>query len=323
MIDGERLLDPRIIPEALWARRSNTLTIPASLAMSYNAIIDRSGLRTLSESRGHEEGPVGGMSQEQTNLHFAQAFDGSMARMELALLDPLKVATVSSNALLISLSGNSVCLTDAPCGAGAAAFALLATIAELRLSRVLPRLPLDVFLIGAEISKPARSYAAALLEELRPSLEAQAIFVVEEFLDWDVTDRLSNTDLASQVTVKAASCSRKLLVVANFNGFLERSGKRAEAQRQIEELFRYSSGANSVAIWVEPDMNRATREGGLFGWIKSLLNTWNLFAQKSVDPTSGEPVSRCSARFVRPLDPTQTARVGLAVMRIDLLRPKQ
>jgi hypothetical protein len=321
MTQGERLLDPTVIPKTLWVPGSNTLSIPPSLAKSYAVLIDRKSLRTLSESRDPREPPVGGLTQVLTDQHFAQAFDGSVARMELALLDPLFAATLSSNALILSLAGNTLCLTDAPCGAGAAALALLSTVAELRLQRVLPRLPLDVFLVGAELSAPARSYAAAMLKEIRSSLEAQAIFVAEEFHEWDVTDPLSNTDLISRIMIKAANVSRKLLVVANFNAFLERHGKRQAAEPQIEELFRYSSGVNSVAIWVEPNMNRAIGQGGLFHWLRGLVSTpWKRFARKNDDQTDGEPVSTCSVRFVLPLRSTQTARVGLAVMRIDLVR---
>lgn len=319
--DEPRFLGPGLIPGTLWSPASETLFIPPSLAMAYETIIDRHSLRGLSESRDPDNPPVGGPSQDHTDKHFAQAFDGSVARMELAFLDPKQAAPLASNALIGSLAGGKLCLTDAPCGAGAASFALLSTVAELRAQRVLPRQPLDVFLIGAELSGPARIYAASLLKELRGSLEAQAIFVQEEFLCWDVTDPLSNTALIKCATIKSDNASQRLLVIANFNAFLEREGKRKDAQPQIEELFRHASEGNSVAIWIEPDMNRATAQGGLFQWLRGLvLTTWKRFARQNFDPTAAEPVSTCSARFRLPLRPSQTARVGLAVMRIDLVR---
>jgi hypothetical protein len=241
--------------------------------------------------------------------------------MQLALLDPKQAANISSNALIASLAGSSVCITDAPCGAGAAAFALLSTVAELRAQRILPRLPLDVFMVGAELSEPARLYAAAMLQEIRPSLEAQAIFVQEEFVSWDVTDRLSNASLISCATIRAANVSQRLLVVANFNGFLERHGKRRDAEPQIADLFLHASGRNSVAIWIEPDMNRAVAQGGLFQWLSDKVSTvWKRFAKQSHGLATGETVSTCSARFRLPLEPSRTARVGFAVMRIDLVR---
>ena len=319
-----RLLDPAHVPRTLWTRESEVLSIPPSLAKAYETLIDRHSLRELSESRDNDNPPTGGPSQEHTNQHFAQAFDGSVARVELALLDPKRAATLPSNALIGSMAGNNLCLTDAPCGAGAAAFSLLSTIAELRAQGVLPRLPLEVFLVGAELSGPARTYAASMLDELRNSLEAQAIFVGEVFLPWDVTDSLSNADLIRQATIKSANACQKLLVMANFSEFLQRSGKWKVAQPQIEELFRHASGDNSVAIWIEPHMNRATAGGGLFQRLKGLVSTtWKRFARHNSDLSAGGPVSICSARFWLPLKPTQTANVRLAVMRIDLVRSKE
>ena len=316
-----RLLDPGVIPETLWTPDTEILLIPPSLSKAYVTLIDRHDLRLLSESRSPSDPPIGGPSQENTNQHFAQAFDGSVARMELALLDPKRVATLSSNALVKSMAGNTLCLTDAPCGAGAAAFAMLATIAELRSQGVLPRLPLDVFLVGAELSEPARSYAASMLHELREPLEAQAIHVEEVFLHWDVTDQLSNVDLIRHATIRSANAGQKLLVMANFNGFLQRSGKREIAQPQIEELFRHASSKNSAAIWIEPRMNRAIAEGGLFQWLKDLISTvWKRFARYSTDQTTGESVCTCTARFRPPLEPSQTVRVSMAILRIDLVR---
>jgi hypothetical protein len=316
-----RLLDPALVPGTLWSPESETLFIPPSLADAYVTLIDRHSLRQLSESRNSGDPPTGGPSEEHTKQHFAQAFDGSVARAELALLDPKQAVTSSSNALVGSMAGNSLCLTDAPCGAGAAAFALLSTVAELRSQGVLPRLPLEVFLVGAELSEPARSYAALMLKELRDSLEAQAIFVREVFLPWDVTDSLSNADLIKHATIKSANVGQKLLVMANFNEFLQRSGKRQIAQPQIEELFRHASGDNSVAIWIEPQMNRAIGEGGLFQWLRKLIGTaWRRFARQNDDNVAGSLVSTCSARFCPPLQPSQKADVRLAIMRIDLVR---
>jgi hypothetical protein len=98
---------------------------------------------------------------------------GSVARAQLALLDPKGDAPEASNTYIRSLAGDRLSLTDAPCGAGAAAFAFLANIAELRTHDVLPRQPLDIFVIGAEPSSWARAYAEEVLAEIRPLLNAR------------------------------------------------------------------------------------------------------------------------------------------------------
>jgi hypothetical protein len=135
-------------------------------------------------------------------------------------------------------------------------------IAELRAHDVLPRQPLDIFVIGAEPSNWARAYAEEVLAEIRPLLEKQAIFVKAHFFTWDVTDALSNTDLIRRMTLASVDYPKRLLVVANFNAF-------------------HASGEHSVAVWIEPDMNRAIGDGGLLRWLRGMVKgVWRLFAQE-------------------------------------------
>jgi hypothetical protein len=316
-----RLLDPKLIPASLWNKDNAVLLLPPCLVKAYVTLIERHNLHDLAHSRDSKNPPTGGLTKEKTDEHFAQAFDGSVARAQLALLDPHEHATAASNTYIRSLAGNKLSLTDAPCGAGAAAFSFLANVAELRKNGVLPRQPLDISLIGAELSAPAREYAQGLLQELKGELENQAIFIEADFISWDVTSSLSNTDLIQKMTLNANSHPCRLLIIANFNGFLEREKKRNEAQPQFDELFRHASGQNSVAIWIEPDMNRATGQGGLFEWVrKNVTSIWNKFVSESSD--NSVPVPTSSAKFILPLTPNNTANVRLAVMPLRLERSK-
>lgn len=320
MNEQERLLKPSDLPGSLWDRSAELLSLPPALAAAYEKLIDRHNLRELAMYRVENDPPVGGLTQELTDKHYAQAFDGSCARIELALLDPMNVVPHASNAFISCLAGNATSLTDAPCGAGAAAFSFLATVAELREKKVLPRNELNISLIGAELSEAARVYAQEMLEELRPTLESQAIFVHAEWMAWDVTCSLSNTDLIRKMTIVAEGKSNRLFVIANFNGFLEKGGKKKVALPQLNELFRHASGENSMALWIEPDMNSATV--GLFPWLKDLLKgAWQLFARETLhETTTPSAVSR--SRFRLPLAPERKVRVGLSVMAIELRREK-
>jgi hypothetical protein len=140
----KRLIKPKQLPLSLWDAKNEILHISPSLALAYETIIDRHGLRELGRSRDSKDPPIGGESQERSDQHFAQQFAGSVARVQLAVTDPKTDVPAMSNGIVKTLAGNRVTLTDAPCGAGAAAFALLCAIAELRASNVLPREPLDV-----------------------------------------------------------------------------------------------------------------------------------------------------------------------------------
>jgi hypothetical protein len=285
------------------------------------ATIDARGLQHLVNARDRGSPPVGGVTQAHADQHFAQAFDGSVARTELAFLDPLGAVGHVSNAFIRVLAGNNICLVDAPCGAGAASFAFLTSVCELRAQGVLPRHPLNVHLIGAEISGPSRLYAADIFSAIRTDLEEQAIFVNHALRTWDVTDQLSNTDLIRDMTVASQNGVPRLLVVANFNAFLQRDRRRNDAEPQLQELFRHASGDRSVVIWIEPAMNHAVGQGGLFSWVRGLVRgAWRLFAREELPAPNTTDYPRSEAKFQDPLDASMTPTVRLAVINLLLER---
>lgn len=321
MTETNRLLNPERLPPTLWDSDKKILRLPNALARAYETLLDRYGLRELAQSRTVKDSPVGGLDKPAADKHFAMQFDNSAARAQLAITNATTDVARVSNALVQTLSGNTVCVTDAPCGAGAAAFSLLSTIAELRACDVLPRMPLHIRLIGAEISEFARQYAKEMLVELTPFLESQAIFVQAELLPWDVTDNLSNTDLIQNMVRAKTSVSKNLLVVANFSDFLTTSGKQKDAQPQLSELFRHASGDKSVAIWIEPQMKSAVSDNGLFSivgrWVK---DKWHRFVRVNTDGVSDHHFLSSMVQFQSTLKPDQLRPIRLAVMRLDLVR---
>lgn len=317
----ERILETKHIPKGLWDVDGGTLFLPKALAGAYSDLIDAKGLRDLAAARNANSSPVGGLTQEETDTHFAQAFDGSAARTLLAILDPKAEASSTSNTFLRVTAGNSVSITDAPCGAGAATLALLCALADLREAGALPRLPLKVSVVGGEISLPAAEYARNLLDAVKQRLLTQAIWVEHTILSWDVTCPMSTTDLITRALRSGDDGSSKLLIVANFNGFLEQSGKRKAALPQLMELFRYASGERSFAVWVEPQMNKVTNEGGLFSFIGSSIATfWKKHVSKEASALEGQVAFTSEALFERALFRPQKSMVRLAVMPIDLQR---
>lgn len=322
MIRKMRLLDPSLLPPTLWEAESETLNIAPSLSMGYERVIERWGLRELGMTRDTKDPPIGGQSREITEKHFAQQFDGSAARAQLALADPKNDLHATSNGILRCLSGNKLTLVDAPCGAGAAALAFLASVAELRAREVLPRLPLDVLLLGGEISEHARLLAEDLLAEIRPTLEGQGIFVTADWKAWDATCPFSTADFIQSIAVSKVTHLSVLLVVSNFSGFLTTNGKWKKAQRQLEQLFLHAYGEANFAVWIEPSSNKVTAPGGLLGWVGKLISSLSSHMPRiGEDADTPEPVATSEAKFRLPLKPGDTARVRLPVMPIDLVRP--
>lgn len=315
---SSRLLNPADLPEQLWLRAEGLVLVPPALAEAYTAQINALGLRGLSEMRDPDDPPVGGITQEQTDRHFAQAFDSSVARVELVILDPLSDLGEASDSILRAFAGDRIVLADAPCGAGAAALSLLCCIAELRRQGIVTRHPLDVTLIGAEISDPARLYAEQMVDRVSRSLADQGIFVRHECMPWDVLSEISNTDLIQHIVRAGIDGRPCCLVIANFSGFLQRARKRAEAEPKLGELFRHVSRGGGSTFWVEPATNVAAMPGGLLPWFSGRVRSvWrHLFAGASESNATEDP-SVSHAQYRRVLSPTETPRVNVALIRSE------
>lgn len=306
----ERLLQPEMIPESLWLPEFSTLVLPAPLCQVYKDLVNENGLWDAA-TKVAQKGPIGGASKEETDKHFAHSFDGSAARTLLAILDPKNEVGLTSNTFIKCTAGTSLSLTDAPCGAGAAAAVFLSALAELRREKVLPREPLSVRLLGAELSPHAIDYARSMLERLVPSLEDQAIFLELDFMEWDVTCEESTAQLVSSCEKACGSVERRLLLVANFSGFVNNSKNWAVAEPHLYNLMSSASNENSFAVWIEPPMKVASG-GNIFSWLFKLCSgAWNFLRPRVIVP---DIHYSAQARFQLPLQPDITARVHLSVI---------
>jgi len=236
------------------------------------------------------------------------------------MLDPKSDMPHVADAFALVFSGGRVAVADLPCGSGAAALTILTTVAELRRKARLPRQPLHAILVAGDISEHARAYAVEALERLRPLLEAQAIWVEPAFLQWDVCDTLSNTDLIRELTIRSQTCGARLLVMANFSGFLQRDGKFTKAQPQLEELFRHSRDERSSVIWIEPQTNIVThQQGGLFHRIGQwLAKAWAHFIRTVRREGQSDSETKTEAIVVDALNTQGRFEARLDVMRFDL-----
>jgi len=318
-----RLIGIDDLPETLWLPGERILRLPPDLTRVWLTLLDRHNLRVLAMEPDGSQACAGGDTKEATDKHFAWRFTGSCARVELAMLDPSSHMPNVTDAFAQIFAGGRVAIADLPCGSGAAAIAILTVIGELRRQSRLPREPLEVIIVGGEISEHARKYAIEGLAEVMDSLEDQAIFIDPVFVPWDVCDDISNTDLIRQLTVRCSGCGSRMLMLANFSGFLQRDGKWKDAQPQLNELFRHSRDNRSSVVWIEPDTNVAQLEtGGLFSRVKKLISKLKHFVRGSSPNLTDEPVAISEAKVAHALREGQTFDVRLAVMRFDLnLRP--
>jgi len=315
-MSSDRLLKPKSLPDTLWRTGQGLLCLPSSLCRAYMALLNDKGLLADATCDGDDDGPVGGMTEEETRKHFAQRFAASSARVQLAALDPKADLKSASDLFVKAFSGGTIGLLDIPCGAGAASAALLGCVAELRKARVLPREPLNVFLVAGDISEHARGYARDLLASMRPDLEHEGIWVHDTYVPWDVLDPESTTNVLDRWLEHAHGCREYFVVMANFSGFLQRGGKLRAAQNQLDEVIRWAAQRRSSVAWIEPQTNEASLNflPRLIRWFKHLPS---LFSESWEPSTS---IRATNARYTHPVKGS-TPPVRLNLIRLEATEP--
>lgn len=309
---SDRLLPPSTIPSDLWKDASN-LRLSPHLAGSYKVVLESNGLYEEALN-ACAQGDVGGETALETAQHFTRNFSGSCGRVQLALLDPHGHLEEASNLFIHAFSGGAVGLLDIPCGAGAATAATLSAIATLREQGVIPRLPLDVYLVAGDYSAPARDTARQLLDSLRPALERQAIFIHVRFVDWNVLDSQSTMALLHTWMEHARDCREYFVLTANFSGFLKHGGKFKTAVPQLEQVFGWAGLRKSSVVWLEPKNGGATN--GFWPNFRDKL--WKLLPTifKPTQAAAAPEPLMSEAKVEHPIRPDFIHRVDLSLVKL-------
>lgn len=248
---NQKFIQKEDLPETLFSKKDETLKLPEMLISVWRNLLEENNLLELAKTKA-DKGFEGGVSKEDTNKHLAWRYNGSCGRVILSLLDPKNELHEISNSYAKVFSGGKVMLVDLPSGSGAATISILTTLAELRKSRVLPRIPLEVVIVAGEISETARVYFHKQLEELKPLLIEQAIWIEFDISHWDVLDKDSTSQLNIKILSRGQSCTEKLLIFSNFSGLLENDKKFNKAK--LDDIFLYNRTKNKDidVIWIEP-----------------------------------------------------------------------
>lgn len=254
-----RLIPQDKIPESLWVQKDKVLRLPHSIISSWKSILEEKNLLEKAvKERG--DGETGGIDEDSTNNHYCFRYNGSCARFQLTFLDPFEDLKEVSNAFVKSLAGNNVFISDIPSGTGAASLTMLSNIAQLREEKVLPSLPLKVTILAGEISIHALSIFEKAFKNLEPYFNDYGITVVLKSQIWNIRDEDSTSRLTKEITLMGSQASDRIMLLANFTGFLEQEEKWDEVKERFEEMFRHFSGASTIAIWLEPGMKIVTNQ---------------------------------------------------------------
>jgi hypothetical protein len=310
---NQRLLPTSIIPASLWDEGKEAIIFTDMLAHSYRQVLQLKGLLQQAIDSIHD-GSIGGLETRDVNTHFCTSFTGSCSRFKLAMLDPKTQLQNSSDLLITAFSGGRLAMLDIPCGAGAVTCSALSAIAELRACNVLPREPLDIFLIAGEYAEPARILAQEMFNSIKPKLRQQSIFLHEQICAWDACDEFSTVQLLESWVDFARDCHEHLVVIANCSGFLQSQGKFESAQDQFRQIYLWAGCRNSSVIWIEPRSNTA-----IIGLFPRLVSTFSRLWSRIFGTTeeSKEFIAETNAFFKHPLKQGNYPRVNLLIIKIE------
>lgn len=308
-----RIVQASDIPSSLWDHKKNALNLPPLLVDAWTKLLKENELYEKAKTPA-PEGFTGGEDKEATDNHLAWRFTGSCARTELSILDPEGKLSAIANTYYKLFAGGNLFISDIPCGAGAASITLLTVIAELRSNEKVPSLPLNVTILGGEISTYARSYFDSIYKSLHQWFEDNAIHVKYSSVEWDVCNLMSNTELIKQSTLAGQYSENKLLVIANFSDYLEKNGKFTKAKPHLDELLRHSCDESSVGIWIEPGDTKPVRNlfSKFYNFVLENIRT----ALNREQPLSEEPLS-ITAKTNHPLG-NGTFRTNLSIVQFEL-----
>ena len=222
------VLNVQDIPDELWL--DGMLGMPMCLRMSYWNQLESYGL-TEEALAPDTTGPqiVGGRSEEATRQHFARRYGVSASRIESLAIDPHRAFGVIPDDLLVSLSEGHISVLDVACGAGAVGASLLSTVSVLRATGRLPKMPLDVSIVGGDCSDSALVMYRQMIEELRPTLCAVGIEVDLVATRWEAEESYSTSEMSnvlpSSAIRTAMSTSSSSLISLVFWSLISPSSK--------------------------------------------------------------------------------------------------
>jgi SAM-dependent methyltransferase len=238
-------------------QRDGVYYLPAPLLLAYREELTRRSLLARAREGTSRKDIHGGSAQDEADDHFALRFLNSASRPQHLLLGH-KFDEVQAF-IFSTLASGQIAVLDLACGTGAGTLAILSIIAELRRAGVLPSLPLNVDVVGADFSTTAREVFEGMLIRLSDELKRTGIDVALDTLHWDATMSEATSGVCDKWL--ASDANEYLVIVNNFSGH----GYEIEDQLNIawqhisDRLASRVGGGAASWLRMESEANKAKK----------------------------------------------------------------
>jgi hypothetical protein len=261
--------------------QDGTLHLATILCDAYRNELQARGLLETAAEGSLEKAIHGGQSPEETLKHFTFRFPTSSARIVCVLVDPSGDFGALPANVFQSFSNDRISVLDAPCGAGAGLLALLTTLAVAREKKRVPRLPLTVSVVGADISQTALDIYTGLAARITPLLANEGIYLELSTELWDATQADQTSRLCDRWLDRHFDANEYFVLVGNLSGV---GDELAESfKRSFHHITERIANIRSTILWVEPIIKLKLLQviAGIFSFAPWLKRPTNLSSAAS------------------------------------------
>lgn len=256
----------------------------------------------LKNYKPENSGDIGGASLAEAQDHVTNRFLNSAARMQYVCIDANNEQPRSRMMVLDQLAQGEIFILDLAAGHGAGTLAILSTICELRHEKIIPTLPLNVYIRGIDISPHALHYYAEILEKLKPWLAANAVNaeLALSVCDLNVSGQINEVLDVFFEDAKAKESNRFLCTISAVSG-----AKKEGVEQMMDSLkliaARLSHKKKSSSwLWVEPKLEKSW----LSAFVESIsLTLKQIISGKSPLSARQENISNAPMRTFQWVDP--------------------
>jgi hypothetical protein len=249
------LFSGKHLPSSIWD--SGILHLPEPLATVHMDFLVKNGW--FAEYKPGERGGTGGQLTEEAREHVINRFLNSAARMQFVCADPGDDQPEVREMVFGQLGDGRIFLLDLAAGNGAGTLAMLSLLCELRLNKLIPKLPINVNILGVDFSADALGYYAELLDDLKPWLSSVGI---ELSLRTEVCDLAVSGDFNEVLEeffyeARQQQVKRFLCVISALSGAGKEGFDLIHDSLKIAAAGLSHSKRNSSLLWVEPYTRKA------------------------------------------------------------------
>ncbi len=249
------------LPEEIWIKTENAVKLSTSLEYKYIKCLHDYNAFDMAKEYDGKGSPIGGESDEIAIQHFAYRFVNSGTRITHIILDPDKKFSKIQEDIFATFSQGRISILDLASGTGGHILSLLTTIVELRKNRLIPTLPIHIYILAADISPKALEIYEKILDDIKPYLIEFGLIIYFDKMIWDACSPSNTNTLMNKFfsNTEPIDINEYYVITSAFSGFAGREENFLTIKRSLEHIAERLSSEYSTFLWIEPNTKKSDK----------------------------------------------------------------